>query len=75
MDELGLGWRRGLFGFLAKQLAVRSTNEMQPTAGLAGHGFISALRIFRIWFVREPMLHVHTGPRTFENDISHGIGH
>jgi hypothetical protein len=47
---------------------------MKPVARLADHGFVGDERIFRIWFVRKPMLYVHTGPGTFEDDITHGAG-
>jgi hypothetical protein len=56
---------------VAKQFAGRSIHEMKPAASLADHGFVGAVRIIRLRFVRQPMLHVHTGPGTFENNIPH----
>ncbi|NPV25503.1 hypothetical protein [Bradyrhizobium aeschynomenes] len=55
---------------LAEQLAGVAIDEVKPGAGLANHGFVSAcgvawLRLF------QPMLHVHPGPRTFEDQITH----
>ena len=42
---------------------------MKPAAGLADHGFIGALRIVRRDVIRQPVLHVHSGPGTFEDDV------
>lgn len=71
-----IGALRGcrLFALPAKHLAARSIDEVKPAARLALHGFIGGLLIFRIWFARQPVLHVHTGPRTFEDYITHGAG-
>jgi hypothetical protein len=56
----------------AEQLAGRSIDEMKPAAGLAGYGFVRTLRIARRWFVRQPVLHVHSGSGTLEDDVIHG---
>lgn len=72
--EIGAFRGRGLFALPAKHLAARSIDEVKPAARLAEHGFIGAVLIFRIWFVRQPVLHVHTGPGTFEDYITHGAG-
>jgi hypothetical protein len=48
---------------------------MKPAAGLADHGFVGALRIVRCDFIRQPVLHVHSGPGTFEDDVVHGAEH
>jgi hypothetical protein len=47
-------------------------NEVRLGAGWATHGRVAVFRIF--WRVRQPMLHVHPGLRTFEYDgLSHGV--
>src|ERR1700694_4149913 len=63
--------RHQLFLILAKQLAARSIDEMQPAASLADHGFVAGVRIAPFGFVSQPMLHVHTGAGTFEDEIIH----
>jgi hypothetical protein len=60
--------------FFAEQFAARSIEEMKPAAGLAVHGFMGAERIVRRGFVRKPVLHIHAGPRTFEDEVTHAIG-
>lgn len=72
--EIGAFRGRRLFALPAKHLAARSIDEVKPAARLALHGFIGGVRIFRIWFVRQPVLHVQTGPRTLEDYITHGAG-
>ena len=59
--------------FFAEQLAARSIEEMKSAASLAVHGFIGAVRIVRCGFVRKPVLHVHAGPRTFEDEVTHAV--
>jgi hypothetical protein len=44
---------------------------MKPAAGLAEYRFVGAVRIAGSGLVGEPMLHVHAGSGTFENEISH----
>jgi hypothetical protein len=41
-------------------------NEVKPGAGGAGHGLV--VIVGRV--LRQPMLHVHAGLRTFEEDVS-----
>ena len=43
---------------------------MEAAAGLADHGFVTGVRIVS-GLVRQPVLHVHAGPRTFENEVGH----
>jgi len=43
---------------------------MEPAAGLADHGFVTGVRIVS-GLVRQPVLHVHAGTRTFKYDIGH----
>jgi hypothetical protein len=57
---------------LAEQLAARSIDEMKSAAGLAAQGFVAGVRIVWRGFIRQPMLHVHTGPRAFDDDMTHG---
>ena len=65
--------RGGWFG-LAEQLAGAAVDEMEPRAGLADHCFIGAMRIVRRHLLGDPVLHVHAGAGTFENDIGHMTG-
>jgi hypothetical protein len=60
-----------LFFWRPEQLAGRSIDEVKPAASLADRGFVAAVRIVRRGIVRQPVLHVHPGPRTFEDDIAH----
>ena len=62
---------RGLFILLAEQFAVHPIDEMKPIAGGADHGFTGGSAIIRLSFV-QPMLHVQTSLRTFEDDVTHG---
>ncbi len=48
---------------------------MKPATGLADHGFVSALWIVRCDFIRQPVLHVHSGPGTLEDDVVHFSEH
>jgi hypothetical protein len=68
--------RRGLslLWLFAEQFAVRSIDEMKPATGLADHGFVAALDIVRCDLIRQPVLHVHSGPGTFEDDVVHMTG-
>jgi hypothetical protein len=68
--------RRGLslLWLFAEQFAVRSIDEMKPATGLADHGFVAALGIVRCDLIRQPVLHVHSGPGTFEDDVAHMTG-
>jgi hypothetical protein len=65
------GGGTGSILFFAEQLAARSIEEMQPATGLAVHGFVGAERIVRRGFVRKPVLHIHAGPWTFEDEVTH----
>jgi hypothetical protein len=58
-----------LFGF-AQKLAGRTVDEMQPGAGLTNDGLVGALWI--VLGIRQPMLHIQSGLRTFEDDMTHG---
>ena len=44
---------------------------MKSAAGLAMHRFVGAGRIAWRGFVRKPVLHVHAGPGTLEDEVSH----
>jgi hypothetical protein len=68
--------RRELASFfsVAEQFAVRSIDEVKLAASLADDRFIGALRIVRFRLVCQPMLHTHTGPGTFEDEIGHRGG-
>ncbi len=46
---------------------------MKPAAGLAEYGFIGAVRAVRCRFIREPVLHVHAGTGTFEEEAIHPV--
>ena len=46
-------------------------DEMKPAAGLAMHRFVGAGRIARRGFVRKPVLHIHAGPGTLEDEVGH----
>jgi hypothetical protein len=63
-----------LFPLFAEQLAARPMDEMKSAAGRAEHRFVSAMRIARCGLVREPMLHVHAGAGTFEDEVIHAVG-
>jgi hypothetical protein len=56
---------------LPEQFAVRSIDEMKPATGLTDHGFVAALGIVRCDLIRQPVLHVHSGAGTFEDDVVH----
>jgi hypothetical protein len=58
-----------LFSF-TDQFPGAPIDEMKPGAGVALHGFIAGRRIARLGFI-QPMLHVHPGPGTFEDQITH----
>jgi hypothetical protein len=58
---------------VAQKLAGRTVAEMQPGAGLTDDGLVGALRIIR--GIRQPMLYVQSGLRTFEDDVAHGGEH
>jgi hypothetical protein len=60
--------------FFAEQFAARSIDEMNPTAGLAHHGFVGASGSSGAGSSASPVLHVHTGPGTSEDEIAHGAG-
>ena len=66
-------WRR-LFLFFTEQPVARSIDEMKPATGLAEHRFVGAALIAGHGLVRQPMLHVHTGPGTFEDEVAHATG-
>lgn len=51
---------------VAKQLTSPAVNKVEPGAGGTGHGFI--VLVGRV--IRQPMLHLHAGLRTFEKDVS-----
>jgi len=46
---------------------------MKPAAGLAEYRFIGAVRTVRCGFIREPVLHVHAGTGTFEDEAIHPV--
>src|SRR5947209_12511744 len=66
----GAAGRALLSVVFAKQFAGLSVDEMKLGAGLADHALIAAARIARLGFL-QPMLHVHPGPGTFEDQIAH----
>jgi hypothetical protein len=59
------------FGAPSSLPVDRLIDEVKPAASLADRGFVAAVRIVRRGIVRQPVLHVHPGPRTFEDDIAH----
>jgi len=67
------GGGTGSILFFAEQFVARPIEEMQPAAGLAVHGFVGAERIVRRGFLRKPVLHVHAGPWTFEDEVTHAV--
>jgi hypothetical protein len=69
----GADRRPELFFRLAQQFATRPVDEMKPAAGLAEYGFIGAVRTVRCGFIREPVLHVHAGTGTFEEEAIHPV--
>ena len=69
VDEAAL--RAGeLIFLLPEQFTVRSVDKMKPVTRLADHRFVGRRRVLGLRLV-QPMLHVQTGMRTFENDITH----
>lgn len=62
---------RLFFFFCPQQLAARSVDEMKAAAGLADHSFVIGGGIVRSGIVSQPVLHVHTGARTFEDNMTH----
>lgn len=72
VDEAAL--RAGeLIFLLPEQFTVRSVDKMKPVTRLADHRFVGRRRVLGLRLV-QPMLHVQTGMRTFENDITHKPG-
>lgn len=65
---------KALFVLFTEQLAARPMDEMKSATGRAQHRFVSAMRIARCGLVREPMLHVHAGAGTFEDEVIHAVG-
>jgi len=65
---------RRLFLFFAEQPVARSIDEMKPATGLAKHRFVGTALIAGHGLVRQPMLHVHAGLGTFEDEVAHGAG-
>jgi len=47
---------------------------MKPATGLAEHRFVGAALIAWDGLLRQPMLHVHAGPGTFEDEVVHATG-
>jgi hypothetical protein len=58
---------------LAQQFVARPIDEMKPAAGLAEYRFIGAVWTVRCAIIREPVLHVHAGPGTFEDEAIHPV--
>jgi len=46
---------------------------MKPAAGLAEYCLIGAVRTVRCRFIRKPVLHVHAGTGTFEDEAIHPV--
>src|SRR5437899_1174090 len=61
----------GSFVVLPEQLAVRPVDEMKPGTCLAEHGLIGAIGIPRRPVFVQRVLHVQSGPRTFEDKMFH----
>ena len=69
MDEPTHG--RRLFLFFAEQPVARSIDEMKPATGLAKHRFVGTALIAGHGLVRLPMLDVHAGLGTLEDEVAH----